>query len=70
MADQQDQWVIQCHDPFKRERNMRVFLSEEGEVGIQAPPPGSGILGPRAVSLLRDALDQAVIAAHQRGGRS
>lgn len=70
MADQQDQWIIQCRDPFGRTRSVLVFLSEAGEVALLAPPGESAILGPVAVGELHEALDRATIAAHQRGGRS
>lgn len=67
MADSDWARAIPCEDGSGRQRDLTVYLSRDARVVVSAPPGESGILDPRAVEALKQALtDAQVEAIHRR----
>jgi hypothetical protein len=55
---QVEQWLVQCADPFGRDRAMTV-LAETGRVVVVSPPGQSAVLSVPQLRRLGQALDRA-----------
>jgi hypothetical protein len=53
-----EQWLVQCADPFGRDRAMTV-LAETGRVTVVSPPGESAVLSVRQLRTFSQALDHA-----------
>jgi hypothetical protein len=68
MSDHQET-TFPCRDCMGRERNLLVFLSDDHDVVLKAPPGESAFMRPGDVSRLREALRQyAAVSLDRRGG--
>jgi hypothetical protein len=62
MDGEQLRRFVDCHDVAGRRASIRV-LGEPGAVFLLAPPGEVARLDPRSISLLKQALDAALVAA-------
>lgn len=71
MADQRWERTMPCKDGLGRDRELRVFLSEDKDggvvIGLHTPPGESALLPPRGLSQLHDLLAAARLEATHRG---
>lgn len=56
MADQPMEWTVQVRDRARRVRDLKVYVAEDNQVVIQAPPGEVGILDAQGLAALRQAL--------------
>lgn len=67
-----DHWVrkVPCRDVASRDCELRVFVENDGTVGVFAPPGEVARLRPAELRLFQQALTTASIEAAHRGSES